>query len=177
MSLSKERMQLFMTLKFEFVPKSTPGYKPAVMVWVDVTSCGRESEFPAKTGVYQMESKEFTINHDGDWLAGIGHVHDGGTKVDLYVNGKLSCSSKQMYANRRGGWIESKDGSIIEGMIMPPGSHISDVAVCKDWGEVKKGDKVKAIAYYNDTQHMQMKNPKGKLEGQMGIMFSYIGIK
>ena len=58
---------------------------------------------------------------------------------------------------------------------MPEGSHISDVGLCKDWGPVKKGDKAKVIAYYNDTEHMQMKNPRGVLEGQMGIMFSYIG--
>jgi hypothetical protein len=158
MSLSKAPMQLYITLLFEWVPKSTPGYKPAMMVWIDVTNCDRESEFPAKTGVYKMESREFTINHDADWLTGIGHVHDGGTKV-------------------RGGWVEATDGSIIESLVMPPGSHISDVAVCKDWGEVKKGDKVRVVAYYNDTQHMQMKNPKGKLEGQMGIMFTYIGLK
>jgi hypothetical protein len=60
---------------------------------------------------------------------------------------------------------------------MPEGSHISDVGVCKDWAPVKKGDQVKIAVYYNDTEHMQMKNPKGGLEGQMGIMFSYIGIK
>jgi hypothetical protein len=177
MSLSKERMQLHIALTFEFVSKSTPGYKPAVMVWIDVTNCGRESEFPAKTGVYQIASKEFTVSGDGEWLTGIGHVHDGGTKVDLFVNGNLSCSSKQMYSNRRGGWLEPTDGSVIESMVMPPNTHISDVSVCKDWGEVKKGDKVKVIAYYNDTQYMQMKNSKGRLEGQMGIMFTYIGLK
>jgi hypothetical protein len=52
-------------------------------------------------------------------------------------------------------------------MIMPPGTHISDVGVCKDWTEVKKGDKVKVIAYYNDTLHMQMRTASGGLDEQM----------
>jgi hypothetical protein len=181
MSESKQPMQLYMILRFEYVPKTTPGYKPAAMVWLDVTSCGRESEFPAVPGTYKKESKEFIMSEPGDWLVGAGHVHDGGTKVEMYVNGVLSCSSKQIYANRRGGFLEPNDSSMSEmghtretkGVT---GMHISDVALCKDWGSVQKGDKVKVIAFYNDTEHVQMKNPKGELEGQMGIMFTYLGL-
>jgi hypothetical protein len=49
--------------------------------------------------------------------------------------------------------------------------------VCKDWASIQKGDKLKVIAYYNDTEHMQMRNSKGGLEMQMGIMFTYLGIR
>lgn len=54
---------------------------------------------------------------------------------------------------------------------MPEGSHISDVGVCKDWGEVKKGDKLKVIAYYDDKTHMQMRDKNGNLEKQMGMIW------
>lgn len=77
MSEATKPITVFMTLTWEFVPKSTPGYKKAVLVWLDVTDCGRESEFPAPEGTYQKESKEWTIGHDGELLMGIGHVHDG----------------------------------------------------------------------------------------------------
>jgi hypothetical protein len=110
-------------------------------------------------------------------LTSARHVHDGGTKVDLFVNGKLSCTSKQIYANRRGGWVEPTDGTVLKNMVMPEGTHISDVGKCKDWTSVKKGDKLKVIAYYNDTEHMQMRNSKGALDKQMGIMFLYMGYK
>jgi hypothetical protein len=96
-----------------------------------------------------------------------GHQHDGGNYVDLLVNGQVSCRSKNIYANRRGGYVEPKDGTIQESMVMPVGSHISDVGVCKDWTEVKKGDKLKVIAYYNDTLHMQMRTASGGLDEQM----------
>jgi hypothetical protein len=97
--------------------------------------------------------------------------------VELYVNGVLSCVSKQMYGNRRGGYVEPVDGSIIESMLMPPGSHISDAGVCKDWGEVRAGDKLKTRAYYDETKHMQMKGANGQLEKQMGIMWAWLGPK
>jgi hypothetical protein len=120
---------------------------------------------------------DFLVKHDGDLIDAIGHVHgkkpislpyniqlittDGGTKVDLFINGKLSCTSKQIYANRRGGYVEPDDGTVIKSMVMPEGTHISDVGKCKDWTSVKKGDKLKVVAYYNDTEHMQMRNSKG----------------
>jgi hypothetical protein len=97
--------------------------------------------------------------------------------VEMYHNGKLSCSSKQLYANRRGGYVEANDGTVIKGMVMPEGSHISDVGVCKDWATVKKGDKLKVIAYYDDKTHMQMRDQQGKLEKQMGMYSFDIGVE
>jgi hypothetical protein len=110
-------------------------------------------------------------------LINAGHQHDGGVMVELHVNGQVSCLSKQMYGNRRGGYVEPRDGSVISTMVMPAGSHISDTAICKDWGEVRAGDRVKTIAYYDANQHMQMLNAKGELEKQMGIMWAWIGPK
>lgn len=178
MSESTKPIEMYMAMTFEYVPKSTPGYKPASMVWLDVTDCARESEYPAELGVYKKESHDFEMKHDADWVAAVVHVHDGGTKVEMYVNGKLVCNSKQVYANRRGGFVEpAHGGDVRHDMVMPEGSHISDVGACKDFLTTKKGDKIKIIAYYDDKAHPQMRNPKGKLEGQMGIMFSYIGYR
>ena len=60
---------------------------------------------------------------------------------------------------------------------MPAGSHISDVGACKDWASVKKGDILSVKAYYNSNTHMQIVNGQGKLEEQMGIMWTYVGLK
>jgi hypothetical protein len=165
-----------------------------IQVWIDVTNCGRQSDFDSPEGKYIRKSQEFEIKEDAYWLNGIGrltahqlklvfankmlgHEHDGGTHVELYVNNQLSCLSKQLYGNRRGGFIEPRDGTINEQMVMPPYSHISDVGVCKDWGELKAGDKVRVVAYYDDSIHMQMRDARGALEPQMGIMFTWIGPK
>jgi len=93
------------------------------------------------------------------------------------VNGKLSCNSKQIYANRRGHYTEPSDGTVIKESVMPAGSHISDVGVCKDWGKVKKGDSLNVKAYFDETLHMQMLNPgKKSWEAQMGIMWTFVGL-
>jgi hypothetical protein len=74
-----------MVLLFEFLPKSTPEYKPATLVrlsvcrgvltdqvWVDVTNCARKSDFKAKEGTYDMVSREFPMKHDAYLLSAIG---------------------------------------------------------------------------------------------------------
>lgn len=168
---------VYTTMIFEYVPKTTPGYKEARLVWVDVTNCAKTSDFNPEKGVYEKQSKGFTMYHDGELLFAQGHMHDGGVRVELLVNGKVTCNSKQIYGNRRGHYIEATDGSIIEHSVMPPGSHISDVGVCKDWGTVKKGDILSVKAYFDAVSHMQMLNGKGQLEPQMGLMWTFIGLK
>jgi hypothetical protein len=176
MSEATKPFTVYCTMLFEFVPKSTPGYKEARLVWVDVTNCAKNSDFTPQKGVYQKVSKGFTMQHDGELLFAIGHMHDGGVRTELLVNGKVSCNSKQIYANRRGHYTEPNDGTIIKNLVMPAGSHISDVGVCKDWGKVKKGDILSTRAFYDDTLHMQMLNGKNQLEVQMGIIWAFIGL-
>jgi hypothetical protein len=96
---------------------------------------------------------------------------DGGVKVELVQNGKVACSSKQLYANRRGGFVELNNGSVIKSMVMPTGTHISDNAVCKDFGTVKKGDIMQVVAYYDSETHIQMKTSKGGLEPQASLHY------
>jgi hypothetical protein len=166
MNESKKTISMYFVINFEHLPKSTPGYKEAKLVWLDVTNCARESEFPAQLGRYVKESTDFIMPSDGDWLFATGHVHDGGEKVEMYINDKLVCNSKQMYANRRGKFYEPNDGTILDGQVMPPGTHISDNGVCRNFASGKKGDRVRVKAYYDDSKHMQMRNPKGYLEGE-----------
>jgi len=37
-------IEVYLTLEFEWVPASTPGYGPAEMVWLDVTNCAPSSD-------------------------------------------------------------------------------------------------------------------------------------
>ncbi|KAF2667299.1 hypothetical protein BT63DRAFT_414887 [Microthyrium microscopicum] len=174
MNQAVKPIKVYVTMLFEFVPKGTAGYKEARLVWVDVTNCAKESDFKPSNGVYNKQSKSFAMKHDGELIFANGHQHDGGVKVELLVNGKLSCTSKQLYANRRGHYIEPTDGTVQKDLVMPPNSHISDVGVCKDWGTVKKGDVLSVKAYFDGDAHMQMMNGWGVLEAQMGIMWTFV---
>jgi hypothetical protein len=72
MNENKAPIKVYMTLKFEHLPFGSPGYREAKFVWLDVTNCARSSDFKAKRGKYEMESKEFEMHHDADLLAAIG---------------------------------------------------------------------------------------------------------
>jgi hypothetical protein len=86
----------------------------------------------------------------------------------------LHATSKQIYANRRGGFVElADDAVVIKSMQMPVGTH---TAVRKDFGKVKKVDKLQAVAYYDEALNMQMRDNRGALELQMGIAQTYIGL-
>ena len=66
--------QVYMTMLFEWVPKSTPGYRAALDNYVDVTNCGFSS-FPARTGVYTKKGNPWTMKENAYLLFATGHVH------------------------------------------------------------------------------------------------------
>jgi len=114
-------------------------------------------------------------------------MQTGGTRVDLYINDKLACSSK-MYYNARPGYgenliegphshampsgISRRDGGPHRGTF--GGKHISDPGVCTSFGRVEEGDRMRIQAYY-DTVENEVMNHDGKVEEQMGILRVFIG--
>jgi hypothetical protein len=67
---------------YEHVPEGEAGYKPATMVWLDVTDCG-EAKAPAKEGSYELQSTPWASSVEGVMLFAAGHAHDG-TRRDPY---------------------------------------------------------------------------------------------
>jgi hypothetical protein len=70
-------------------------------------------------------------------------MHDGGTGVNMYVNGKVYCKSKAIYGGP-GGTI------ILEGKTW---ATIATMTECNDPIPVKKGDKLKIEATYDTKEH------------------------
>jgi len=137
---------LTLEVTFEIVPKSGSGYKPATMYWLTI------GEPWGKQGKYKFDTILPSYSGvTGSLLYSIGHMHDGGTDMQLFVNGKMVCKSVMHYNAREGygsavsrnvtldkrqhgGGHASKDGVL----------HISDPGACTDFGPVKKGDKLNA---------------------------------
>jgi hypothetical protein len=69
---NKKPITVYLTIMWEWLPNTTPGYKPAEMLWIDVTSCGRQSDFPGKPGTFSLESKDFVMKEDLFMLDAIG---------------------------------------------------------------------------------------------------------
>jgi hypothetical protein len=111
----------------------------------------------------------------------MGHMHDGGTHVGLYINDQLACSSR-MYHNARPGYGSGPLGHGHAGEInwsplgnheKVGGNHISDPGHCPSFGRVEQGDMMHVQAYYNTAEDNVMSHT-GKMEEQMGILRVFI---
>ena len=136
---------LTLEITYETIPKTDSSYKAATMYWLTI------GEPWAKEGNYKFDTIMPTWSGvTGSLLYSIGHMHDGGTDMKLYVNGKMVCKSVMHYNARAGYSISSKDSSMagMAGMGHDghggSGLHISEPGACTDFGTVNKGDRLVA---------------------------------
>jgi len=167
---------LTLEITYETVPKTKPGYGAARMYWLTI------GEPVAKKGVYTFNTMAQTSNVNGNLLYAIGHMHDGGTHMDLKVSGRVVCKSVMHYGVRAGyagasgkmAGMSHKLAKRQHAHGSGPGKHISDPGACTDFGTVRTGDRLTATAYYDANQHGLMMH-NGKAEKLMGNMRVYIG--
>jgi hypothetical protein len=99
--------------------------------------------FP-ETSISSTRSGKFKVFNDGQIFGMRGHLHDGGTSINLYINDKLACESKAAYGGP-GSVRVGKDGRRWE--------TISDMTDCLTPVSVKRGDKLEIEANYDLTKH------------------------
>jgi len=176
---------LTLEVTYEIVPKGKLNYKGATMYWL---SLGQDRE--AKDGKYSFETQTSRVTSAGKLLYSIGHMHDGGTDMKLFVessmvmksSGAEVCKSVMHYDNKpaagaapmagmAGHGHSRRDGHGGHGSA---GDHISAPGACTDFGEVKVGQYLRATAQYDATLHPLMVH-NGKREKLMGNMRVYIG--
>jgi Stress up-regulated Nod 19 len=87
------------------------------------------------------------------------HLHDGGTAVNLYHNGKLYCTSNAIYGGGSGSL--SVDGKSVD--------TIAKLTECNEPLKVKVGDTLKVEAFYDTTKH-PLRISKGQEQEAMAIM-------
>jgi hypothetical protein len=134
-------------------------------VWLDANTCGTSQvKAPSKT-TFEIDTKPWTANFDGQVMGMGGHLHDGGTHAEIMWNGKIVCDSVATYG----------DSSLMQGgarsrvAVASKSKHISAMSYCLSMKEMKKGDKFLVRGYYDQTIHPMMKSNGGKLEDLMVI--------
>jgi hypothetical protein len=162
---------LTLEITYEHIPLSS-GYKGANMYWLTI------GEPRAKTGQYKFTTLPATSTVTGSLLYAIGHMHDGGTDMRLYVNSKMVCKSVMHY-NAREGYLTSGHKNKRQAGHGGHGGgagamHISDPGACTDFGTVNMGDRLTAEAWY-DADKYGLMNHNGKNENLMGNMRVYVG--
>jgi len=171
---------LTLEITYEWVPKTTPGYKAATMNWLSV------GEPAAKSGVYKFTSIPQAATGTGTLLYAIGHMHDGGTDMRLFVGGKQVCKSimhynlRPAYQSPGGGMAGMSHGhsNVVNTSAGQShggnGAHISDPGACTNFGTVTKGQQMYSEAWYDAVTYPLMEH-NGKKENLMGNMRVYIG--
>jgi hypothetical protein len=185
MSVVPRDVNVSLAVTFEYIEKNTPeskGYKDSYLIWNSVGTPQYQN------GSYSHKSSQWTVPKSGVLLHGMGHMHDGGTHVELYVNDKMVCDSRMFY-NARPGYGDltiarhghsvrrSKSLSRRDGVGSHDpfgGKHISDPGHCTGFGRVEKGDRMHVQAYYN-TKEYDVMSHKGAVEEQMGILRVFVG--
>jgi len=166
---------LTLEVAYEYQDKSSSGYKPAKMYWLSV---GEPSPPAGAAGKKQFSfnSMPMSATSSAALLYSIGHMHDGGINMNLYVSGKLVCMSKMHYNAREGytkGRHEKRQGHAHGGSENGV-DHISDPGACIDFGTVSAGERMTGEAVYDGSKYDLMTH-NGKLEKLMGNMRVYVG--
>jgi hypothetical protein len=99
MSEIKDDVKVSIAITFEYIEKNQPEaeeYQDAYLKWNAVGTPDLQR------GSSSYKSAPWTVTRSGVLLHAIGHMHDGGTHVELYVNEQMVCSSRMYYGARPG---------------------------------------------------------------------------
>ena len=130
--------------------------------WFDVGGCG-PSDVPAyRDAMFNYSSPTLKGAPQGTTIFVGGHLHDGGTHVDLVKNDKAICSVNAAYENYQ--HLGDKGST----------AHISSIQTCEMVDTTTPEDEWSIKAYYDTSIHEPMALMDGSLEPVMGIMLVYV---
>jgi hypothetical protein len=128
---------------------------------ISVTQCLGTRIKTAQTGPASTQSGKFSFLEDGTLIGARGHLHDGGSQVDLIINGKHVCTSKAGYGGD--GASANVNGQSWE--------VLSSMSYCDGPYPVKKGDTLAMNVIYDLKKHPLRKGSSGaEATGIMGML-------
>lgn len=156
MNMMEDAAEVLFSMVWEYIPSIPAHFEQALPVWLDVTGCGG-SEVPAKPHeVFTYSSPPVKSDFNGNAVLIAGHVHDGGTHIDVVRNDLVICQTQASYRD---------DTS---------SAHIDTIDTCINAGRISKGDEWSITAHYDTTLHAPMASNEGSLEPVMGIALAYV---
>jgi len=155
---NKEPQKVYLTYDLEWAPGKV-GVNTKGML-ISISQCMGKNIRTSTTGPTNSTSGKFTVLEDGKILAARGHLHDGGVKMDLLINGRFACESKATYGGA--GSTTTVNGE--------EWKTISSMSFCDGPISVKKGDGLSMIVEYNLKKHPLRKGSSGQAAtGVMGM--------
>ncbi|KAK0752757.1 hypothetical protein B0T18DRAFT_314162 [Schizothecium vesticola] len=170
-----------LVVEWEFLPAVHPAFDIVVPVWLDVKgNCLNQS-----TGILPTD-KVFTAKGPaagwtskvaGDLVLMVPHIHDGSTKQDVFLDGRLVCTNVPAYGetaefvtHRAAGGGGHDHGGAEGGHVY----HVSSVSQCEAVGKVVPGSRFTIQSAYDMVLHEGSLDHHGEPEPIMAIEFLYI---
>ena len=150
MNMQEGERDVSLAVTWEYIPQPPEDFRHVKPYWFDVTGCGN-SEVPAQLdAVFSFSSAPVKAPTSGVAAMVIGHLHDGGTHLQVTREGRPFCVTRAVYEN----------------------GHINQITRCDNLA-YSRGDEFSITAHYNTSKHVPMAHPDGELEPVMGIALIY----
>jgi hypothetical protein len=179
MNETPEPRDAILTMEFEYVPSIPSGFTAVDSWWLDVSGvCGNsDMPVPPNQEVFNFTAPRWKATTSGSFLLMVGHMHDGGTLLEVRKNNKTVCDFTPLYGETPG-YVESTPMNMSSMPGMPatsmPMTHISNMSNCVNSGDFQVDNEMSIWAYYNISEHMAMLGGDGTYEPVMGISIVYI---
>jgi hypothetical protein len=98
MNMNMQAKEVYMTIYYDYVDGHPSHFEEVKPVWLDLMQCGT-SEVSGRTAnaKFDVASSPWVANFEGEVLGTGGHLHDGGTHIDVLVDRKVICVSVPTY--------------------------------------------------------------------------------
>jgi hypothetical protein len=100
MNMNPTAKQVYMTMYYDYVEGHPTGWAEVKPVWFDVNQCGT-SEVSGRTdgASFKITSTPWAANFEGEVVGVGGHIHDGGTHLEVVAGSNLACTSSAFYGS------------------------------------------------------------------------------
>jgi hypothetical protein len=147
---NKEDMIVYAAADIEYIPGRPAEYLDASPVFVPVTACDPKNfipgivQMPTGQSKWSLKSEGIIAAEDSILFLFRGHMHDGGSNIEVKVNDEAVCDSRAIYGGP-GHIGKTSDGKTWE--------TIRDMVTCPEGIVVRKGDKISLKANYDVVAH------------------------
>jgi len=194
MNMDNMEKWVWLQFTFDYIEGFPKEYKDGRIIWMSIgpPRCGGKNTNPfgpsnlttnarPTKNAFSEYSIPWKARRDGYILGSNSHMHDGGTKTDIYKNEQLICSSSPHYSSSVVGGMSGMAGHKRavrrQDTTAHPSLHIDSQEGCQFPAKeipLKKGDAMYLRVDYDFTKYPGMKDKTGELDEIMGITGSLI---
>jgi hypothetical protein len=147
MNYSPDHKEVYLVTEYEYLPSRPADWWDTHEYIISLQGCGNDPAFDLPSKVYTSSSKPFKIPFKGTIVNGIGHLHDGGSALQIYLNENVICNSTAQYG--QGAEYVSTGQASGDGNW----KSISDMDECTIKKDTALGDTLHIVANYDLGLH------------------------